>query len=521
MIHKFNPSKARPIDFVNIFKQHVCNTLKKPQDWQRVEPTFKRLTEVRLGFNWDDITNSEAFHKPQMRVVQDNIEEYLRYCIFLSTKFKFGKGKDCVRSFAADWMMSWTQKKVKSNHILFEISNMLFNYAILNFNQAVIYLKSKQSKDQYKGSLGKLRYAKWACKEMIKINPELSKVMKVPFELRPTSLEFLLALMEGLSYLCFFYMFEDGSNPAVTGENLASLEHEIAKWFYICRENLKSDRKLMKNFKDIYPDILANYYNYNFNCLVRTIGILATKHDIEKTKGWIGFQYAYMLEAKALVDQMKRDDRFPGKDDIYNRYKHELVKYTEDVKTKIDQVYRCKIPKGEELKFIKPIQTKITPIEPKNIRVPPPDAPYFKDFLSEKVEGVRSSINLFLSNKKQHVQKTYFDLKEKQREIYRNNNIQALANFVNKADITESEDFKTQLSVFKDVNGGGEGYQKLNTQTGKYSQKIDHLLAEIEKITEQEKKNDQDVIKQTGNQNAMTSFQDSNKAEFNQLFRKK
>lgn len=258
MLPNFTPSKARPIDYVTIFREHIHTTLKLPSDWLKVEPCFARMKELRLSFNWDMITSSDSFNKPQMRTVQDNLEEYLRYCIFLSTKFSFNSHtKNGVKNYVSDWKMSWTENKVKSTHILFEISNILFNYAILNFNQAVIFLKEKQTKDEYKGALEKLRYAKWACKEMISLNPELSKIMKVPFELRPDSLEFMMGLMEGLSYLCFFFMFEDGSNQAVGDENLASLEREVAKWFYVCRESMKSSKDLKKKMKHIYPDILG------------------------------------------------------------------------------------------------------------------------------------------------------------------------------------------------------------------------------------------------------------------------
>lgn len=118
------------------------------------------MAGLRNNFVWDDITRSELFNNPQMRVVQDNVEEYIRYCIFLSTKFKFGK--QGVRKFNADWMMAWSESKVQSDQMVFEIINMLYNYTILNFNQAVIYLKSGSSKNDYKGSLEKLRYAKWA-----------------------------------------------------------------------------------------------------------------------------------------------------------------------------------------------------------------------------------------------------------------------------------------------------------------------------------------------------------------------
>jgi hypothetical protein len=207
--------------------------LKKPQEWQKVEPTFNRMAQLRNGFFWDDIAKSEMFNQPSMRIIQDNIEEYIRYCIFISTKFKFGKNG--VSKFESDWLMSWSESKIKNNTMLFEIVNMLYNYTILNFNQAVIYLKTGQNKTDYKGSLEKLRYAKWSANEMIAMSEELSRAMKIPFELRRDSLDFLLGLTEGMSYLCFFYMFEDGSNPAVTGENLASLEKEVAKWFFLCR----------------------------------------------------------------------------------------------------------------------------------------------------------------------------------------------------------------------------------------------------------------------------------------------
>lgn len=143
------------------------------------------------------------------------------------------------------------------------------------------------------------------------------------------------------------------------------------------------------------------------------IRLMGEKHNLEKTKGWIGIQYAYTQEAKALISQMKHDDKFPQRDSLQQRFKKELEPYSEEILQKIQQVYKCKIPKPDELDYIKPIQTKITPIEPKNIRIPPPEAPYFANFHSEKIEGVRSSISLFVSNKKSHVEKSYYDLMEK------------------------------------------------------------------------------------------------------------
>lgn len=521
MLQSFKPNKAKPISYVDIFRYHITTTLKKPQDWQKVEPTFRRMEDLRSGFVWDDIAKSEMFNNPHMRVVQDNIEEYLRYCIFLSTKFKFGS-KEGVQGFTSDWLMSWTGDKVKHNGMLFEICNMLYNYVILNFNQAVIYLTrgGKHTKAEYKGSLEKLRYAKWGAKELITLNAELSKTMKVPLELRPDSLEFLLGLTEGLSYLCFYYMFEDESNPAVKGDNLASLEKEIAKWFFVCRNSLTSNKDLRKIMKHLYPDILEYYYLYTFNSIVRAIRLTGEQHEAQKTKGFIGIQYAYMLEAEALVKQMKNDDKFPGKDDIKRRYEKEINPLQSAVYEKIKQVYKCPIPKPQELDFIKPIQTKVTEIEPKNIRIPPPDAPYFSAFYSEKLEGLRSSIQLFISNKKQHIQKSYYDVQEKMREVYSNNNVEALAHCMDLKEMVLNDEFKTQMKVFKEMNGGGATLHNINQNLQNYSAMIEAVMANCDQLILEQQKLDQELRGITGNDNSITSFEDGNKAELNQLTRK-
>lgn len=79
-------------------------------------------------------------------------------CIFISKRFNFGKGNDAVKDFKADWMLSWTNSSVTSQSIVFEICNFLFNYIILNFNQAAMFLKEKQTIDLYKQALQKLQY---------------------------------------------------------------------------------------------------------------------------------------------------------------------------------------------------------------------------------------------------------------------------------------------------------------------------------------------------------------------------
>ena len=520
MITNFQPNKARPVPYVDIFRKHVSVTLKQPQTWPKVQSAFARMQQLRQSFDWDVITKSEQFNNPRMRTIQDNVEEYLRYCIFMSTKFKFGSGKQAVKGFNVDWMMAWTGSKQKSNQIVFEIANMLYNYLILNFNQAGMYLKKGFSKQEYKGALEKLRYAKWAANELLKIQPELEKSMKVPFEMRADSLQFLLGFTEGLSYLCFFYMFEDGSNPAVTGENLASLEKEIAKWFFVCRQSLSSNKKLRKLMKPFKEDILEFYYTNLFNCYIRTIHNLGIQHEAQKTKGFIGIQYGYMKEVEAMITQMKREDKFPSRNALLARFQKDVKPMMNPTEQKIKQVFKCPVPHAKDLRYIKRITTKVTPIEPKNVRIPPPEAPYFSSFFSEKLEGVRSSINLFISNKKQHIQKSFADLSEKIREIYSINNVQALANCANLQNMVLNDDFKTQLKVFKQVNGGAQAYHQINQNLDLYSQMINNVMQSSDQVVQAEIQNDQAVKQSSGNQNAITGFADANKAELNQLKRK-
>lgn len=78
MQKSFEPNKTKPVSYSDIFRMHVCNTLKRPQDWQQVEPTFVQIDRIRNSFDWRVLTQSEHFNQPMMRTIQDNIEEYLR-----------------------------------------------------------------------------------------------------------------------------------------------------------------------------------------------------------------------------------------------------------------------------------------------------------------------------------------------------------------------------------------------------------------------------------------------------------
>ena len=79
----------------------------------------------------------------------------------ISKRFVFNpKAPNGVKNLKFDWVLPWSGEKVQSGNIIFEICNFLFNYMIINFNQAAMFLKEKQGADQYKQCLQKLQYVR-------------------------------------------------------------------------------------------------------------------------------------------------------------------------------------------------------------------------------------------------------------------------------------------------------------------------------------------------------------------------
>ncbi len=57
--------------------------------------------------------------------------------------------------------MSWSAEKIICPSMIFEICNFLFNYTILNINQATMFLREKQGAEQFKLCLQKLQYVRY------------------------------------------------------------------------------------------------------------------------------------------------------------------------------------------------------------------------------------------------------------------------------------------------------------------------------------------------------------------------
>ncbi len=303
-------------------------------------------------------------------------------------------------------------------------------------------------------------------------------------------------------------MVEAGS---VAQDNLASLEREISNHFYVVKDVLKNETTLKKYFGYLLDDILSKYYEFGINCLVRMANAFSEKQAEAKTKGFIGIQLAYLNEAIQMLKLMDRES-FADKKNLQKKFEP-LKKQFDEVKLMNDQVYKAPIPDRSKLTDIKPIEQKVRPLEPKNIRVPPQDAVYFANFLSEEMESVRNSLKLFVSNKKQHIEKTLFDLKERLTEINKNYNVPFLKSCAS-LDGTLNEDAQKKIMHVKEQ--GEKAIVELMQKVAKERHAIEGTINAIDKIVATETEKDRQAMSTLQNSN-YTPFVQSQGESLNSL----
>ena len=324
--------------------------------------------------------------------------------------------------------------------------------------------------------------------------------MKVPLEYQPSSLEFLNAFLTGLAYMCILEILKLSAQGKMGKEYFASLEQEISKNFFIVRDLLKSNKTLNGLFGYLLDDITGVYYENGISALWTMAQGFEVKHEQAKTKGFNGIQIAYMEEAQRLMAASGKES-FSQQKAIQNKFSF-LPKKTEEAKLMNNEVFQAQIPPRDQLTHIKPIEHKVRPIEPKNIRISPKDAECFQNFRSEELETVRSSLTLFVSNKKEHVQKTLFDLKENLTEMGGKFNIPFLKICTNIDEAIINEDFKKKVTTIRET--GDSGYINLVNQVVKNKNDIEQSFRKIDTMVDEECQKDKQTLSQIQNGNYTT-----------------
>lgn len=319
--------------------------------------------------------------------------------------------------------------------------------------------------------------------------------MKVPFEFQPSTLEFLSSLVTGLAYMCVLNILSETAQGKMTDDDLASLEVEIARNFGVVKDSIRSNPNMKKHFGYILDDVVSKYYEFTINALIRVGNSFEAKHNEAKTKGFNGFQLAYYQEALSVLKAMDKEN-FADKKAVQKKFEG-LNKRFEDTKLMNDEVYKAPIPPRDQLTHIKPIEQKVRPIEPKNIRIPPKDAQAFSGFRSEEMDTVRSSLALFVTNKKQHVEKSLFDLKEKFNETCKQYNIQFLKSCANIGDTVVNEEFRNKVSKIREK--GENGYSDLVAEVIRNRKSIEEAFKKIDTLVEKEMEKDKVALQAVQN----------------------
>lgn len=323
----------------------------------------------------------------------------------------------------------------------------------------------------------------------MRYNTQLQNTMKLPLEFRPATLEFLNALLSGLGYLCIFNILSEQPAGQVPDDNMASLEREISNNFFVVKDVLKNNSELKKIFGYLLDDILAQYYEFGINCLIRIANDFSKKHAEAKTKGFIGFEVAYLNEANILLKNLDKES-FTTKKAIYKKFEP-IKKRLEETQVMNNEVFKAPLPKREELNHIKPIETKVRPLEPKNIRVPPPEAAGFNNFHSEEMENVKSSLNLFISNKRQHAEKTLFDLKDRLNQTNKTYNLAFLKNCAH-LDAAVTPEAQRKIENIKAQ--GENGFASQMHKVAQHRQAVEQSITESDKVIANECEKDKQAI---------------------------
>jgi len=422
------------------------------------------------------------------------MEEYLRSANFLSSRFKFGKGITCVAGFSSKWTGAVTKDNYQSTHIRFETINFSYNYAMANFNLAMSEIKDTNKAQDI---LKRFRAAAWGMSETMKYTTTMRTLMKLPDEFADEVLGYLHAMITGMMYLCMFRAFEKTPAFASDDMKMASLLKEVHGYFQACKHIFESSKLVRKHYQKFHNDVLWNFYKYSYLAIHHACKGLLARHEAEVTRGHLGTAISYMNNIGNMMELIKID-KYLSKDDkkqLEEMHKKDgWAQIKKDSIEKNNKVYNFPVPPCGEVRVIEEWDKKLPELSPNNIYVPPQGFEHFQHFMSEELEKIDSNLKLFLQNKRQFVQKLYYDVNQKKEQVYREKNVDFIINCKSMSANKLDDTFFTDVQMIRDQNGGLKGYEELKQNVGNERNDLQSIIAQIDSKIMATKKEDADFL---------------------------
>lgn len=348
-----------------------------------------------------------------------------------------------------------------------------------------------------------LRAAKWGMTECKKVADMMKSVMKLPFEFSDENLAFLNFVFEGLSYLAMFRAFCKNESFSKDQAKMASLSRQI----HVCFSKAKSiadEIKTIRSYHEqIIPDVYYNYYKFGYDACALICEKLLMDHEVEVTKGYNGMAISYMNQINVLMHCIDKERYLKKEDKQQFEMMYKKAGWDarlSDTVEKNNKIYKSVVPKSGEKNCIPEWENVITDKAPLNIYLPPDGYQHFQYFLSEELEKINSNLMLYVQNRKQFLQKLYYDINTKKEQVYREKNI----NFILSANSLQAakldDDFFINLGIVTKDNGGLAGYEKLKNNMNNEKSELSSVLGQIDQKIMQTKKDDTDFVNTLKNQ---------------------
>ena len=176
-------------------QNHIKNNYGGDFALQNLNNFLIEHTNLRKKLIYDNISNVIYSNEKHALEFEQNIFSYLKNCLYLEKKFS-----EKPFNFPFIWNDSFNNKSLKINNFKYELVSQFFNLFIIEYILG-IKLLLKESDEDKKASLVKLRYALWCIQQ---IKQHISSLSSELFPV-PTEFQFIfLTIFENFLIGCYY-----------------------------------------------------------------------------------------------------------------------------------------------------------------------------------------------------------------------------------------------------------------------------------------------------------------------------